>query len=609
MNLKLLILSIFLISLSLQSVFSQTIISPIQLVESVADRVIQHSRLELKTAIFKPNKSFQGIETVDFKRSFNTIKGTAYGYALIKSDKNQMVDFQVSHSDSLTIWVNGEMVYQQVDEADLTLKEEERSWALAHQFTAALNEGSNTLFVESTNFQHWDWKLMIQPLLPLPEEGDVNAPKASLSFSLIDHAQISEDVAQLTNWLILGPFAHKSAVTENLSADKEIRLAMLYETVNGIITWEIPKVELVTDVFGAHPLWGSLYDWNYHTAGLAWAIGNLGHFTGEQKYNDYLNDYCNFMLDISPYIEHEKYTINKLNSRFSRLWDSELLDFKVAPVLPYAYRLHMEDDFEKRAQYEALITETKHYLLEQQLRLSDGTLARETPLVHTVWVDDMFMGIPFMLQASLSTKDQKEQKSLLNQAAGQVLKFHEKLYDSGHDLYHHAWYSSRPEAKLPYWSRANGWGIWAASEVLLYLPKDHKHYKKILSVYQNHIKGLVKHQNIETGFYPQLLDEPSTFKETSGTAIFTMAIARGINQGWLNRKQYEPYAINGWKALSSVISNQGEVTDICMGTMCTEDKAYYRNRPVVENDSHGLLGLVFAGIEMQKLMEDKNSIK
>lgn len=607
MNLKLLFCTIFLISFFVQAVFSQTTTAPIKLVEAVADRVIRHSRLELKTAVFKPNKSFQGIETVDFQRSFNTSQGTAYGYTLIKSDKNQTVDFQISHSDSLKIWINGERVYQHVEEADFKLREEERSWALAHQFTASLNEGSNTVFVESTNFQHQDWKFMIQPLFPLREDGEVNASKASLNFSLSDHAQISDDVSQLTNWLILGPFLAKSKVTENLRANKEIHLARLYETEKGIITWEMPKVELVTDVFGAHPLWGSLYDWNYHTAGLAWAIGKLGHFTGKQQYNDYLYDYCNFMLNISPYIEHEKYTINKLNSRFSKLWHSQLLDFKVAPVLPYAYRLHMEADFEKRAQYEALIAETKRYLL--QLRLSDGTLARETPFVHTVWVDDMFMGIPFMLQASLSTKDRKEQKSLLDQAAEQVLKFHEKLYDPEQDLYHHAWYSGRPDAKLPYWSRANGWGIWAASEVLLSLPKDHKHYKKILRIYQNHVKGLVKRQNTETGFYPQLLDEPGSFKETSGTAMFTMAIARGINQGWLNRKQYEPYAMNGWKALSSVISEKGEVSDICMGTMCTEDKAYYRNRPVVENDSHGLLGLVIAGIEMQKLMQPNKSIK
>ena len=37
----------------------------------------------------------------------------------------------------------------------------------------------------------------------------------------------------------------------------------------------------------------------------------------------------------------------------------------------------------------------------------------------------------------------------------------------------HANYTSRPDVKLPHWARANGWAIWAMSDVLMALPKNH----------------------------------------------------------------------------------------------------------------------------------------
>jgi rhamnogalacturonyl hydrolase YesR len=111
-------------------------------------------------------------------------------------------------------------------------------------------------------------------------------------------------------------------------------------------------------------------------------------------------------------------------------------------------------------------------------------------------------------------------------------------------------------------------------------------------------------QDPASGFYHNVLNHPDSFEETSGTAIFTMAIARGINEGWIKDKKYRPYVLKGWKALDSVIGEDGTVSQICMGTMCTEDVQYYYKRPVVKDDSHGLLGLIFAGIEVQKLLNN-----
>ena len=85
-------------------------------------------------------------------------------------------------------------------------------------------------------------------------------------------------------------------------------------------------------------------------------------------------------------------------------------------------------------------------------------------------------------------------------------------------------------------------------------------------------------------------------KGYSGTAIFTMAIARGVIHGWLDAEIYTPVVLNAWKALETEIDPDGTVHGICVGTMCSEDVEYYVNRPFYDNDTHGLFAVIFAGI-------------
>jgi rhamnogalacturonyl hydrolase YesR len=81
-----------------------------------------------------------------------------------------------------------------------------------------------------------------------------------------------------------------------------------------------------------------------------------------------------------------------------------------------------------------------------------------------------------------------------------------------------------------------------------------------------------------------------------------MAIARGVTRGWLDAKKYAPAALNAWKALSSEIEADGTVHKICVGTMCSEDLNYYIHRPFYDNDTHGSFAVIFAGIEVQKML-------
>ena len=282
------------------------------------------------------------------------------------------------------------------------------------------------------------------------------------------------------------------------------------------------------------------------------------------------------------------------------------MDFTLAPALPFIYKLRTEGDFKNRGAYESFINEMMKYAREEQIRLPGSSIyTRVTPEEYTTWVDDMFMGIPFLVQASLYAKDEVTRKFFLEDAASQVLDFIPQVFDKQANLYMHAHYSKRPEVKMPHWARANGWATWAMSDVLKVLPVSHPKYKAILKQYRKHIGEVVKWQD-ESGFWFNVLEYPESKPEVSGTAIFVMSIARGINYGWLDKKTYMPALTKAWEALASQVEQDGTVHNICMGTMCSEDVNYYINRPFFDDDTHGSFAVLFAGIDVYKML---NGIK
>lgn len=409
-------------------------------------------------------------------------------------------------------------------------------------------------------------------------------------------------ITQLTNWLVIGPFANTDGkrIDTSYEPEKEIAFGKMYEGANSPVTWTIPKVEVLGDLIDPLP-WGTNYTWNYHNGGVAWAMQQLAEVTGEKKYNQYATDFCDFHINGAPFVAYQVKTLRAVNSANNGFLFSPLLDFTLAPALLFICKLLKEKLFTNRGAYENYIDRMLKYAKDEQVRLPGSNIyTRVTPEKYTTWLDDMFMGIPFLVQAAQYADSPEERKLFLEDAASQAVRFNEQVWDKEARLYMYAKYSEK-DVKLPHWSRANGWGIWAVTEVLKVLLKNHPDYKKLLAHYQQHVDVLVALQN-KNVFWLQVLDRPDSREEVSGTAIFTMAIARGITNGWLNEKKYKPFAEKGWEALKTQIEPDGTVHNICYGTMCSENINYYLNRPFYDNDTHGLFAVLFAGIEIHKML-------
>ena len=78
--------------------------------------------------------------------------------------------------------------------------------------------------------------------------------------------------------------------------------------------------------------------------------------------------------------------------------------------------------FTNRASYETYIDRMLEYARKGQVRLPVSNIfTRLTSEKYTTWVDDMFMGIPFLVQAAQYATSPEERRRFLDDAAEQYL--------------------------------------------------------------------------------------------------------------------------------------------------------------------------------------------
>jgi rhamnogalacturonyl hydrolase YesR len=103
----------------------------------------------------------------------------------------------------------------------------------------------------------------------------------------------------------------------------------------------------------------------------------------------------------------------------------------------------------------------------------------------------------------------------------------------------------------------------------------------------------------------QLLDRTDSYLETSATAIYTYAYARGINRGWLDGKTFAPMTLLAWNAVTTKVNAKGQVEGTCVGTGMGFDPAFYYHRPISPYAAHGYGPVLLAGAEIVRMLDTK----
>jgi rhamnogalacturonyl hydrolase YesR len=248
-----------------------------------------------------------------------------------------------------------------------------------------------------------------------------------------------------------------------------------------------------------------------------------------------------------------------------------------------------------------LIDNFMNFISTKEFRLKDGTLARNRPQKNTLWLDDLYMSVPALVQMGKLTGDKK----YYDDGVKQVLQFSQRMFNKEKNVYMHGWVEEMTVHPQFHWARANGWAIMTLVEVLDVLPETHPGRKAIIQQLQAHAKGLASYQSGE-GFWHQLLDRPDSYLETSATAIYAYALARAINKGWIDKMAYAPITFLAWNAVATKVNSKGQVEGTCVGTGMAFDPAFYYYRPVNIFAAHGYGPVLLAGSEIINLLKNNS---
>ncbi len=335
------------------------------------------------------------------------------------------------------------------------------------------------------------------------------------------------------------------------------------------------------------------YEWGVSYSGALAAY----EATGDRAYLDYVLQRHRLLADAAPAFRRLHEAGKCIDGNMRQVIDPHALDDAGAVCCSMIKAQLMDPSLPLRP----LIDNYIDYILNEEYRLADGTFARLRPQKNTVWLDDMFMGIPAVAWMGRLTGERK----YYDEAARQVLLFASRMWVPEKRLFRHGWVEAMQPHPAFFWGRANGWAILTLCEVLDVLPADHPQRPKILELLRSHAEGLAALQHPD-GYWHQLLDRPETYLESSATAIYAGCLARAVNRGWIDARAFGPVALQAWHAVAASVNEQGQVENVCVGTGMGFDAAFYACRPVHVMAAHGYGPVIWAGAEMIELLRKQH---
>ncbi|MCI6459947.1 MAG: glycoside hydrolase family 88 protein [Prevotellaceae bacterium] len=232
----------------------------------------------------------------------------------------------------------------------------------------------------------------------------------------------------------------------------------------------------------------------------------------------------------------------------------------------------------------------------------------ETKIGYWTWIDAIQMAMPVYAQMYKITGDRaylehgmKMYRWSRNECGGGLFNTKSGLW--WRDADYVPPYKEK-DGNDCYWSRGNGWVLAALVRVMDNISPKDKAYKELKKDFVAMCNGLATCQR-EDGFWNVSLVSPVTYggPETTGTALFLYGISWGIQKGYLKSKTFRPIADKAWKALTTVVHDdgflgymQGTGKDPSAGQPVTYDK-------VPDFDDYGVGCFLLGAVEYYKLID------
>lgn len=394
-----------------------------------------------------------------------------------------------------------------------------------------------------------------------------------------------------TPWIYLGPLAERPELKP------EMEMYALYGEEEGGRYWVCDEPNAVLRPYLENRRFAR---WNYPLGVTLYGLTRTARLLGDDALLGYIREHVGACVELHAYSlwDAGRYGYPEINNQLVGLgmlddcgsFGSAMLELYSGDVPPAARRA---------------ADRIAAYMSKGQERRPDGAFYRACPghfMEDTLWVDDLYMSVPFLCRYYRLTGD----GACLDDAARQVLLFRSYLYMPEQRVMSHVYdFKCGVPTRMP-WGRGNGWCLFTLSELLAFLPERHPNRAEIRAFFEELCGGYLALQS-PSGLWHQLLTHPDSYLETSCTAMFVYAFSRAVRFGWVNetfgRKLYDS-AAKGWQGLCrKSIDEEGNIYGVCGGSAYSFSPDYYKRELLpVFNDTHGTGIVLLAGIEYAKML-------
>jgi len=158
-------------------------------------------------------------------------------------------------------------------------------------------------------------------------------------------------------------------------------------------------------------MWGVTYS----------AMLNAAEITDDQRYKNYVKKRLRFLAEVGPYFQKVLPEDNEdADPQMRQMLRPEALDDAGAMCAAVIKARRAGIDFEGQP----MIDRYMDHIMNKQYRLPDGTFARNRPMRNTLWLDDMYMGVPAIANMGRLTGETK----YYDEAIKQVMQFADYMF-------------------------------------------------------------------------------------------------------------------------------------------------------------------------------------
>ena len=198
------------------------------------------------------------------------------------------------------------------------------------------------------------------------------------------------------------------------------------------------------------------------------------------------------------------------------------------------------------------------FIDSKALRNGDGIILHNVDLPN-IYIDTVYFTAPVMqkLGTFLGLPWQDE-------AIMQILLHLERLQDGAKPFYIHCEENLAGLRSEGSWARGNGWVMMTLVEILPHLQKSSPAYKDLKGRFQVLALALSEHQT-KNGLWRTILDDRTSYEETSASAMYLFAFVRARKLGILG-SEYDKVIERAYQGLAKHVDRKGVFTGTSEGT-------------------------------------------